>query len=436
MSTVLKYLAKKARLMASYGQYYDEIPGVNQDADLEQASFEIIFPIDDVEEKESNIETEEAEATEETGAEDVTLCHQFWLDVLAFYNANSFPVKAVLAILLASAYPRLGAEYVHPQITATWIAVLFIFLMSGLGLKTEEFTQAFSRVWFNLFVQGFNFFTVSLITFGITRLLISSGAIAKSLGNGMTICACLPMTINMMTVLTVSSGGDEASSVFNAAFGNGIGVFLSPLLIFGYLGVQGNLEVGQVFVKLMLRVLMPVFLGQILQKFVKTVVDFVKEYKPHFKSTQEWCLVFIIYTVFCKTFRKGDVPQLGQVLLMIVLQCVIFAGVMVLAWISLTILFKNDPKLRVTGLFACTHKTMAMGVPLIHAIYEHDPSVGLYTLPLLVWYPTQLLVGSFLTPRLVVFVKNEEERVKREQDYLEEISLPYIRSHSICIGSF
>lgn len=127
MSTVLKYLAKKARLMASYGQYYDEIPGVNQDADLEQASFEIIFPIDDVEEKESNIETEEAEATEETGAEDVTLCHQFWLDVLAFYNANSFPVKAVLAILLASAYPRLGAEYVHPQITATWIAVLFIF---------------------------------------------------------------------------------------------------------------------------------------------------------------------------------------------------------------------------------------------------------------------------------------------------------------------
>jgi hypothetical protein len=84
---------------------------------------------------------------------------------------------------------------------------------------------------------------------------------------------------------------------------------------------------------------------------------------------------------------------------------------MVLAWYMLKITFPNDPKLRVMGLFGCTHKTVAVGVPLINAIYEGNPAVGLYTLPLLIWHPMQLVIGTFLTPRLVKFVKQEQERL-------------------------
>ncbi len=54
---------------------------------------------------------------------------------------------------------------------------------------------------------------------------------------------------------------------------------------------------------------------------------------------------------------------------------------------------------------------VAMGVPLINAIYENDPLVGLYTLPLLIWYPMQLVVGSFLAPKLLLWVKAEKERL-------------------------
>ena len=52
-----------------------------------------------------------------------------------------------------------------------------------------------------------------------------------------------------------------------------------------------------------------------------------------------------------------------------------------------------------------------MGVPLINAIYENNPLVGLYTLPLLIWHPMQLVVGSFLAPYLVKFVISEKERL-------------------------
>jgi sodium/bile acid cotransporter 7 len=52
-----------------------------------------------------------------------------------------------------------------------------------------------------------------------------------------------------------------------------------------------------------------------------------------------------------------------------------------------------------------------MGVPLINAIYEKDPLVGLYTLPLLIWHPMQLVVGSFLAPKLLLWVEAEKERL-------------------------
>lgn len=65
---------------------------------------------------EEKIEPEEAAPSPSFGTK---LCN--------FYNANSFLIGVVIAILLARAYPPLGAVYVYPQITATWIAVVFIF---------------------------------------------------------------------------------------------------------------------------------------------------------------------------------------------------------------------------------------------------------------------------------------------------------------------
>ena len=49
-----------------------------------------------------------------------------------------------------------------------------------------------------------------------------------------------------------------------------------------------------------------------------------------------------------------------------------------------------------------------MGVPLIGAIY---PGRGLYLLPLLVWHPAQLVVGSFLAPKLAAWVDRQLEGV-------------------------
>jgi solute carrier family 10 (sodium/bile acid cotransporter), member 7 len=281
-----------------------------------------------------------------------------------------------------------------------------------MGLNTEEFSKAFQRIWFNISVQVFNFGVDSAVVFGVSRGLNEIGVLPQALADGMTICSCLSLSINMVLVLTKSSGGDEASAVFHAAFGNMCGVFLSPLLILGYLGVSASVDLWEVFYKLALRVVVPVAIGQLLQKFSPSVVNFVSEHKYEFKQAQQYLLIYIVYTVFCTTFAgESSEATIGEIFIMIAVQFCLLCSLMVLSWYTFKVGFPNEPKLRVMALFGSTHKTIAMGVPLIKSMYEDDPLVGLYLLSILIWHPMQLVIGSFLAPMLSSWVEKEQERL-------------------------
>ena len=56
-----------------------------------------------------------------------------------------------------------------------------------------------------------------------------------------------------------------------------------------------------------------------------------------------------------------------------------------------------------------------MGIPMLNAIFESNPNVGLYTLPLLIWHPMQLVIGSALAPRIANWVEREENRLEAEK---------------------
>ncbi len=74
--------------------------------------------------------------------------------------------------------------------------------------------------------------------------------------------------MNMGIVLTKIVGGDKAAAVFNAAFGNFLGVFVSPALILLYLGLSENVNLPSITLKMFLRIILPLFVGQVLRSFV------------------------------------------------------------------------------------------------------------------------------------------------------------------------
>jgi solute carrier family 10 (sodium/bile acid cotransporter), member 7 len=340
-----------------------------------------------------------------------------------FYWKQEFLILVVIAIPLARAYPNLGADYLRPKYSATWGAVCLIFLMAGLSLKTADLRRAMVNMPFNGFVLAFNFGVVSAIVFGVIRALAASGVIGQDLADGMAVCGSLPVTVNMAIVFSEVSGADRAASVFTTAASNMSGVFISPLLILGYLGVSGDINLWEVFYKLALRVIVPMLFGQAVQT-ISAVSRFVKNNKVGFKRAQQYCLIFIIYTIFCRTLKGGSDNAIQDILIVLAFQFILLLSVMTIAWYSLKLLFPKNPKLRVAGLFGCTHKTISIGVPLITSMYAGHPNLGQYTLPILIWHPMQLVVGTLLMPFLQRFIVSECERlgIVDDQDVSPSVS--------------
>jgi sodium/bile acid cotransporter 7 len=217
---------------------------------------------------------------------------------------------------------------------------------------------------------------------------------------------------------------DEAAAIFNTVFSNMTGIFLSPILILLYLGIDGDIDIPGTFTKLSIRVLLPLAVGQIIRQTMPPVVRIVKKNKYWFSKSSEYLLIYIIYTIFCTTFSGDSMSSLGNLFLMILYQFVLLCMVKVLSWYLLRLQFSDQPQICITGLFGCTHKTIAIGVPLINAIYEGNPNVGLYTLPLLVWYPMQLIIGSAAAPRLNAFVESEKKRLGIVDEISERVIAP------------
>jgi sodium/bile acid cotransporter 7 len=178
-----------------------------------------------------------------------------------------------------------------------------------------------------------------------------------------------------------------------------------------YLGKTGSMPLGDVFAKLTIKVIVPLVIGQVVQKTSKKARELFTTHKRMVKKIQEICLIFIVYTVFCRTFEGNTGVGIGNVFLMCLYQFLLMIILLIGAWYSLKFLFHDEPELRVMGLFGCVQKTVALGVPLIASVYKGDPNEGVYTLPILIWHPMQLILGSMLVPRLKAFIQAERKRL-------------------------
>ena len=126
-------------------------------------------------------------------------------------------------------------------------------------------------------------------------------------------------------------------------------------------------------------------------------------------------MAFIVYTIFCKTFKQGSTAKVSDVFIMIGCTLLMLVVLMIMAWTSLHVLFHGQPKLVAMGLFGCTHKTVAVGIPLVSSIYAGDPNLALYVLPLLIWYTMQLILGTAAAPYIAAYIIRREKEIEEER---------------------
>ncbi|XP_071664115.1 sodium/bile acid cotransporter 7 isoform X6 [Patagioenas fasciata] len=282
-----------------------------------------------------------------------------------------FILGIVLVIAVARLEPAVGVKGgpLKPEITITYIAVSAIFFNSGLSLKTEELTSALMHVKLHLFVQIFTlvFFPTAIWLF---LQLLSITPINEWLLKGLQTVGCMPPPVSSAVILTKAVGGNE-------------GIVITPLLLLLF----------------------------IVRRYIK---DWLERKKPPFGAISSCVLLMIIYTTFCDTFANPNIDLDKFSLIIIVF--IIFSIQM--SFMSLTFLFSTrnnsgfTPADTVAIVFCSTHKSLTLGIPMLKIVFAGYEHLSLISVPLLIYHPAQILLGSLLVPTIKSWMVSRQKALK------------------------
>ncbi|XP_055406380.1 sodium/bile acid cotransporter 7 isoform X11 [Bubalus kerabau] len=295
-----------------------------------------------------------------------------------------FMIGIVLAIAGAKLEPSIGVNGgpLKPEITVSYIAVATIFFNSGLSLNTEELTSALVHIKLHLFIQIFTlaFFPAAVWLF---LQLLSITPINEWLLKGLQTVGCMPPPVSSAVILTKAVGGNEAAAIFNSAFGSFLGIVVTPLLLLLF----------------------------IVRRYIR---DWLERKQPPFGAVSSSVLLMIIYTTFCDTFSNPSIDlDKFSLLLVLFIICSIQLSFMLLTFIYST---RNNsgftPADTVAVMFCSTHKSLTLGIPMLKIVFAGHEYLSLISVPLLIYHPVQILLGSVLVPTIKSWMVSRQKGVK------------------------
>lgn len=323
-----------------------------------------------------------------------------------------FMVGIVVAIGAAKLEPSVGVNGgpLKPEITVSYIAVATIFFNSGLSLKTEELTSALVHLKLHLFIQVFTlaFFPTTMWLF---LQLLSVTSINEWLLKGLQTVGCMPPPVSSAVILTKAVGGNEAAAIFNSAFGSFLGIVVTPVLLLLFLSSSSSVPFTSIFSQLFMTVVVPLVIGQIVRRYIK---DWLERKKPPFGVVSSSVLLMIIYTTFCDTFSNPNI-DLDKFSLIVILFIIVSIQ---LSFMLLTFVFSTrnnsgfTPADTVAIIFCSTHKSLTLGIPMLKIVFAGHEHLSLISLPLLIYHPAQILLGSVLVPTIKSWMVSRQKGVK------------------------
>ncbi|KAM4834113.1 sodium/bile acid cotransporter 7 isoform 2-T2 [Thomomys bottae] len=310
-----------------------------------------------------------------------------------------FLVGIVVAIAAAKLRPSVGVNGgpLKPEITVSYIAVATIFFNSGLSLKTEELTSALVHLKLHLFIQIFTlaFFPATIWLF---LQILSITTINEWLLKGLQTVGCMPPPVSSAVILTKAVGGNE-------------GIVITPLLLLLFLGSSSSVPFTSIFSQLFMTVVVPLIIGQMVRRYIK---DWLERKKPPFGTVSSSVLLMIIYTTFCDTFSNPNI-DLDKVSLVLILFIIVSIQ---LSFMLLTFIFSTrnnsgfTPADTVAIIFCSTHKSLTLGIPMLKIVFAGHEHLSLISVPLLIYHPAQILLGSVLVPTIKSWMVSRQKGVK------------------------
>ena len=312
---------------------------------------------------------------------------------------NWFFVGLLAAVAGGLAAPEVGTAASGSGTTAT-VLVVILFFLSGLSLPTEAIRSGLRDVRLHLFLQTF-IFVVTPVYFAATGALLWRGGDPRILA-GIYALAVLPTTVSSCIVFTQLARGNVVATIFNASLANVAGVFLSPLLLSLLLQQSGRAlpadELVRVLSSLVLRMLLPVALGQVARAVLR---EWAQRHGKKIGVFMNAAILVIIWFSFSRPARDPEFAASLLSLWPLLAYLAISHLLLLAATRGASAVLRLDKANTYTALFVAPQKTLAMGAPLLTTYFATMPDLlGVALLPLIMYHLWQLTVAGLL-PRLL-----------------------------------
>ncbi|KAL3270919.1 hypothetical protein HHI36_021425 [Cryptolaemus montrouzieri] len=315
-----------------------------------------------------------------------------------YVKRNWLLVGIISCIFLAGLYPRLGSKEgpLHTEYSVKYGAVSLIFLISGLTLKTDSILHTFRQYKLHLFIQLFTFIFIPLVTQVFIKFLAIFGVNAWIL-RGLITVSCMPPPVSSAVILTRTAKGNETAAIFNSVLGSFMGILLTPILLLFNLGSTTIVPLLGTIIQLTTTVLIPLCLGQTLRNFTN-----FKEHKFPLNTIGQTALLFVIYTTFCDTFLVPETGLSALDVLFTVLSVLFMQISLMLISFFMSQYFTSDFRRSdiVAIVFCSTHKSLTLGIPILRIMFHGYSHLSQISLPLLVYHPTQIILGGLVVSQL------------------------------------
>ncbi len=294
----------------------------------------------------------------------------------------------VAAFALAHLWPELGQRL--DQFGASTIAIIGIFLLSGLSTDLRMATRALASWRCHLLIQAHIFLIIPTLVF-VTAFWMPDGPLKL----GVYLVAALPTTISSCVALTSAARGNSLCAIVNSVGSNVIGVALTPLLagiLFGQSHFAGTSAIASTVRDMALLALIPFAIGELLSLQWPAV----REYGA--KAERPLSLGLILLLILC-AFSKSLDKLFEQFQLL--WPCLIYLTVMHGVFMTSAVLtgkwLLRTREDRTAMFFCATQKTMAFGLPVAYAFFADSPvPIAVVVLPLVFYYLLQMVSGSIL----------------------------------------
>ncbi|KDN54608.1 bile acid:sodium symporter family protein [Flavobacterium seoulense] len=310
------------------------------------------------------------------------------------FKIDKFILSIIIVVLAAYLFPQLGGNSSPlPLAKIGSIGVSLIFFFYGLKLSPEKIKTGLRNWRLHLLVQTCTFLLFPLIILCFYPLIHSE--YDKNIWLAFLFLAALPSTVSSSVVMVSMAKGNIPAAIFNASISGLIGIVVTPLWLGLFLNdTAASYDLGEIYTKLIIEVVVPVILGLLLHRFWGSLAQKYNSYLTLFDKS---IILLIIYKSFCSSFEDkvfSGIDTLNFVFIAVAVLGLFYVVYFITGFVSNKLGFSTEDK--ITAQFCGTKKSLVHGTVFAKILFPNPSTMGIIILPIMLFHAFQIFVISFI----------------------------------------